>query len=125
MNAQPNAAPSSAFVLEYRDNGAIAVLTINRPRRGNALDSQTLAQLHRILDEFNGDPALRAVVLTGSDSVFCAGADIKARPDDFIDHDATPFHHFRAGRPRSPPSPCRHKNSWRRRSKRSTGCASP
>lgn len=87
---RPPTAPSG-FILEDRDNGAIAVLTINRPRRGNSLDSQTLAELHRVLDDFNGDPALRAVVLTGSDSVFCAGADIKAEPQDFTDHDATPY----------------------------------
>jgi enoyl-CoA hydratase/carnithine racemase len=82
---------SSGFILEHRDNGAIAILTINRPRRGNSLDSQTLAELHRILDDLNGDPALRAVVLTGAQSVFCAGADIKARPQDFTDHGATPY----------------------------------
>jgi enoyl-CoA hydratase len=83
--------PPSAFDVERIDNGAIVVLTINRPRRRNALDSQTLAELHRVLDDFNGDPALRVVVLTGADSVFCAGADIKAHPDDFIDRAATPY----------------------------------
>jgi enoyl-CoA hydratase len=88
---QPSPDTSSAFIVDYRDGGAIAVLTINRPRRGNALDSQTLAELHRILDAFNGDPALRVVVLTGAESLFCAGADIKARPEDFTDHDATPY----------------------------------
>ena len=82
---------SSAFKVEDLDNGAIVVLTIERPRRGNALDSQTLAELHRILDAINGDPAIRAVVLTGSGTVFCAGADIKATPDDFTDHEATPY----------------------------------
>lgn len=81
----------SGLLVEHRDDGAIAILTINRPRRGNSLDSQTLAELHRILDGLNGDPALRAVVLTGAESVFCAGADIKAQPRDFTDHDATPY----------------------------------
>lgn len=84
-------APASAFTIDHLDDGAIPVLTINRPRRGNALDSQTLAELHRILDNINGDPQVRAVVLTGTGTVFCAGADIKAGPDDFIDHDATPY----------------------------------
>lgn len=82
---------SSAFTLEHLDDGAIVVLTIDRPRRGNALDSQTLAELHRALDSINGDPAIRAVVLTGSGTVFCAGADIKATPADFTDVDATPY----------------------------------
>jgi enoyl-CoA hydratase/carnithine racemase len=80
-----------AITLELLDEGAIAVLRIDRPRRGNALDSQTLAVLHRILDSVNGDPAIRAVVLTGSGTVFCAGADIKAVPEDFTDTDATPY----------------------------------
>lgn len=81
----------TAFTVESLDNGTIVVLAIDRPRRGNALDSQALAELHRILDAINGDPAIRAVVLTGSGTVFCAGADIKATPDDFTDHEATPY----------------------------------
>lgn len=81
----------SAFTVELLDNGAIAVVTVDRPRRGNALDSQTLAELHRLLDTINGDPVIRAVVLTGAGTVFCAGADIKATADDFTDHQATPY----------------------------------
>jgi enoyl-CoA hydratase/carnithine racemase len=84
-------ATPAGLLLDHRDNGAIAVLTINRPRRGNSLDSQTLAELHCILDYLNGDPTLRAVVVTGAESIFCAGADIKAQPEDFTDYDATPF----------------------------------
>jgi enoyl-CoA hydratase/carnithine racemase len=91
MSADPatSAAPS-AIDVERLDDGAIVVLTINRPHRRNALDSQTLAELHRLLDTLNGDPAARAVVLTGAGSAFCAGADIKAQPGDLIDAAATP-----------------------------------
>jgi enoyl-CoA hydratase len=89
MSADPVTA-TSALDVERRDDGAIVVLTINRPDRRNALDSQTLAELHRLLDTINGDPAARAVVLTGAGSAFCAGADIKAQPDDLIDAAATP-----------------------------------
>jgi enoyl-CoA hydratase len=81
---------STAFTLDHLDDGAITVLTINRPHRGNALDSQTLAELHRIVDAIGGHTEIRAVVLTGIKSVFCAGADIKAVPADFTDHAATP-----------------------------------
>ena len=80
----------SAFDVERLDDGAIVVATINRPHRRNALDAQTLAELHRLLDALNGDPAARAVVLTGTDSAFCAGADIKAQPSDLVDPAATP-----------------------------------
>jgi len=89
MSADPVTA-TSALDVERLDDGAIVVLTINRPHRRNALDSQTLAELHRLLDTINGDPAARAVVLTGAGSAFCAGADIKAQPDDLIDAAATP-----------------------------------
>jgi enoyl-CoA hydratase len=89
MSADPVTA-TSALDVERLDDGAIVVLTINRPHRRNALDSQTLAELHRLLDTINGDPAARAVVLTGAGSAFCAGADIKAQPDDLIDTAATP-----------------------------------
>ncbi|MRH91729.1 enoyl-CoA hydratase/isomerase family protein [Nocardia sp. SYP-A9097] len=89
------------MTLEPLDEGAVLVLRINRPHRGNSLDSQTLADLHRILDSINGDPAVRAVVLTGSGPLFCAGADIKAVPEDFTDLDATPYAALR-GRADSP-----------------------
>jgi enoyl-CoA hydratase len=91
MKAQPAtpSAPSSVDV-QHLDDGAIVVVTINRPRRRNALDAQTLAELHRLLDTLNGDPNARAVVLTGAGDAFCAGADIKAQPGDLIDAAATP-----------------------------------
>jgi enoyl-CoA hydratase/carnithine racemase len=91
MSADPaTSATPSAIDIERLDDGAIVVLTINRPHRRNALDAQTLAELHRLLDILNGDPVARAVVLTGAGSAFCAGADIKAQPDDLIDTAATP-----------------------------------
>ncbi|MFL6084323.1 MAG: enoyl-CoA hydratase/isomerase family protein [Mycobacterium sp.] len=89
MSTDPVVA-TSAIDVERLDDGAIVVVTINRPHRRNALDSQTLAELHRLLDALNGDPGARAVVLTGAGSAFCAGADIKAKPDDLIDAAATP-----------------------------------
>jgi enoyl-CoA hydratase len=91
MSADPaTSAIPSAIDVERLDDGAIVILTINRPHRRNALDAQTLAELHRLLDSLNGDPAARAVVLTGAGDAFCAGADIKAQPDDLIDASATP-----------------------------------
>jgi enoyl-CoA hydratase/carnithine racemase len=91
MSADPaTSATPSAIDVEHLDDGAIVILTINRTHRRNALDSQTLAELHRLLDILNGDPAARAVVLTGAGSAFCSGADIKAQPGDLIDATATP-----------------------------------
>lgn len=54
----------------------VAWITLNRPEQRNALDIPTLKHLHALLDDFNGDPAVRVVVLTGSGRSFCAGADL-------------------------------------------------
>jgi enoyl-CoA hydratase len=86
----------TAIVVERLDDGAIAVLTINRPERRNALDSQTLVDLHRLLDELNGDPTLRAIVVTGAGVSFCSGADLKSQPDDLTDSVGVPYAALRA-----------------------------
>jgi enoyl-CoA hydratase len=55
----------------------IAVLTMNRPKALNALNSRTLAELDQVLQVEARDPAVRALVLTGAgDKAFVAGADI-------------------------------------------------
>jgi enoyl-CoA hydratase len=58
-------------------DGAIAIVTINRPKVLNALNAQTLDELRRAVLEIKHDDAVRAVVLTGAgDKSFVAGADI-------------------------------------------------
>jgi len=58
-------------------NGAIAVLTINRPKALNALNSETLTELSTMLDELGRDSSVKVVILTGSgEKAFVAGADI-------------------------------------------------
>ncbi|WP_288376831.1 enoyl-CoA hydratase-related protein [uncultured Pseudomonas sp.] len=54
----------------------VAWITLNRPDQRNALDIPTLKHLHSLLEDFNADPAVRVVVLTGSGRSFCAGADL-------------------------------------------------
>jgi enoyl-CoA hydratase/carnithine racemase len=78
------------------DDGAIAVMTINRAHRRNALDSQTLVDMHRLLDTLNGDPRLRAIVVTGAGVSFCAGADLKSQPDDLSDSAGVPYAELRS-----------------------------
>lgn len=58
------------------DSRGVAALTLNRPEKHNALDGDTLRQLHDALVEIENDSAIRAVVLTGAGASFCAGADI-------------------------------------------------
>ncbi|HEX9295089.1 MAG TPA: enoyl-CoA hydratase-related protein [Polyangiaceae bacterium] len=60
--------------------GAAAILTIDRPDRMNALSRDTLLALGQFGRDAIADPAVRAIVLTGSgDKAFCAGADLKER----------------------------------------------
>jgi enoyl-CoA hydratase len=65
-----------ADVLTFERLDGVALLTLDRPERLNAIGSDTHALLRSALDEIESDPALRAVVVTGSGSVFSAGADI-------------------------------------------------
>ncbi len=57
--------------------GAVGLITLNRTRALNALNAALIGELGRALDQFEADRAIGAVVLTGSDKAFAAGADIK------------------------------------------------
>lgn len=55
----------------------IAVITVNRPDKLNALNAETVTELRRALEQVAGDEAVRAVILTGAgEKSFVAGADI-------------------------------------------------
>src|SRR5215470_20287363 len=62
-------------VLVDRD-GAVGVVTLNRPRVLNALSPALIAELSDALAGFDADPEVGAAVLTGGPRVFAAGADI-------------------------------------------------
>src|ERR1700710_1818986 len=58
-------------------DGAVAIVTFNRPAVLNALNAQTVAELRHVLLELQADDAVRVVVLTGAgEKAFIAGADI-------------------------------------------------
>jgi 2-(1,2-epoxy-1,2-dihydrophenyl)acetyl-CoA isomerase len=59
------------------DDG-VAVLTMNRPHRRNAMSPAMMAAMDRILGELEVDDSVGCVVLTGAGSAFCAGGDVKA-----------------------------------------------
>ena len=62
--------------IKYQEEGEIAILTINRPKALNALNSQVLDELDRVLDDIDTDK-IRALILTGAgEKSFVAGADI-------------------------------------------------
>ena len=57
--------------------GAVGLITLNRPQALNALCDALIRELGQALDAFETDEAIGAIVLTGSDKAFAAGADIK------------------------------------------------
>jgi enoyl-CoA hydratase len=82
--------PYETILVERR--GAVALVTLNRPKALNALNAQLVAELDRALTEVDGDDALACAVLTGSEKAFAAGADIKEMAGkDFADAFASDF----------------------------------
>jgi enoyl-CoA hydratase len=57
-------------------HGPVRLIRMNRPEVLNALNDELMNELSSVLDTFETDPSVRCVVLTGSEKVFAAGADI-------------------------------------------------
>lgn len=62
--------------LRVTRDGAVAVLTVDRPEKRNALTAAMWAALPGVLGGLAGDPGVRVLVVTGAGPSFCAGADI-------------------------------------------------
>lgn len=61
---------------------SIAIITINRPKKLNALNKKTIVELHEALTDLNRNVDIRAIIVTGSESkAFVAGADISEFSD--------------------------------------------
>ena len=76
--------------------GKVGVITLNRPKQLNALNSQLMVELGQALKAFDADPAIGCMIITGSEKAFAAGADIGAMAtytfadvyrDDYITRD--------------------------------------
>src|SRR5438105_2136049 len=67
----------TAPVLLRRDEGGIAVLTLNRPHARNALSAALMARLQDSIDAIAGDATVRVVVIAGAGPAFCAGHDLR------------------------------------------------
>jgi len=70
-----------AVLVGVRD--AIGTITLNRPDQLNAINRAMSRELIDAIDGLDGDPAVRAVILTGSGEAFCAGADLSVGPATF------------------------------------------
>jgi enoyl-CoA hydratase len=66
-----------AEMILVETHGRVGLIRLNRPKALNALCDQLMAELGEQLLTFDADPAIGAIVLTGSDRAFAAGADIK------------------------------------------------
>jgi enoyl-CoA hydratase len=64
--------------VSFERQDRIAVVTIERPERRNAVDGDTARQLYDAFKVFDADEGLDVAVLTGRGGFFCAGADLKA-----------------------------------------------
>jgi enoyl-CoA hydratase len=68
---------SEQLVLIHTE-GRVGILTLNRPKQLNALNSALMDELGAALTAFDADPDIGCIVLTGSEKAFAAGADIGA-----------------------------------------------
>lgn len=71
--------------LEVAKEAPIATVALNRPKQLNALSSALVKELTEAMEALDLDPEVRAIILTGGEQVFAAGADIKEMAE------ATPF----------------------------------
>ncbi len=72
------------ILVERRD--AVGLITLNRPQALNALCTPLIEELGKALDDLEADDAIGAIVLTGSEKAFAAGADIKEmQPKSYMD----------------------------------------
>jgi len=66
--------------------GAVGLITLNRPKALNALNSALIGELNQALQSFDDDNAIGCIVITGSEKAFAAGADIKEmQSKDYMD----------------------------------------
>src|SRR5215469_15192957 len=69
-----------------KTEGPVGVITLNRPQALNALNAELLDELVATLEAFDADDEVRAIVLTGSERAFAAGADIREMaPQSYMD----------------------------------------
>ena len=68
-------------ILVERRDGGVGLITLNRPQALNALSEALINELGDALDAFDADDGIGAIVVTGSEKAFAAGADIKEMKD--------------------------------------------
>jgi enoyl-CoA hydratase len=89
----------SSSVLLRENRGAVAILTLNRPDKLNALSNELVTRMMKMLDSIELDSSVRVIVITGAGRAFSTGADIaafqkhmRAGPADAVMHFMRPGH---------------------------------
>jgi enoyl-CoA hydratase len=89
----PSTPTLTCLILERHAEEGFAIIRLNRPAALNALNDTMMDELSLVVPALDADPAVRAIILTGSEKAFAAGADIKematktfpgAMAEDFI-----------------------------------------
>jgi enoyl-CoA hydratase len=75
--AQDQAHAKAYETIIAETQGRVGLVRLNRPKARNALNARLIAELSEALDAFEDDAGIGAIVITGSDKAFAAGADIK------------------------------------------------
>ncbi len=70
-----SASGQRALTVELRDDDRIAVVTLDRPAHGNAVDDRMHSELATVFGQLRARRELRAIVLTGAGEAFCSGGD--------------------------------------------------
>jgi enoyl-CoA hydratase/carnithine racemase len=77
MASAPQIAPKDFTCLRYAVQGGVAVATLNRPDRRNALNPRAYAEVEAAFRAATADEAVRCLIVTGADPAFCSGEDVK------------------------------------------------
>jgi len=62
--------------LQYKEDGAVATIQLDRPQKKNSLNLEMRQEMAGLLGQLAQKPEVGAVILTGGEEIFCAGADI-------------------------------------------------
>jgi enoyl-CoA hydratase len=68
-------------LIQLEQRGRVGLITLNRPKQLNALSPQLMQELGAALQAYDADDGIGAIVITGNDKAFAAGADIAAMKD--------------------------------------------
>src|SRR2546429_5898359 len=92
-----------AEFIKTQKKGRVGVITLDRPKQLNALSPQVMEELGAALQAFDADEGVGAIVITGNEKAFAAGADIGAMKDfgyldAYMSDYITRWEHFRSVR---------------------------